>query len=146
MISLCREIRTREQLDVVADYLSDFTTIELWDPRTERCDQLGGRNPDASVGSRYADVPRLLGRRIAFVHTVNELERRHRIVWRGVATHLVTTDTMASSRTGTDTVVVHGTVLRFSGPVRRIESVLAPLVRRAADERARCLSAALTRL
>ena len=109
-------------LDVVFDYLSDFTTTTEWDPGTVAT---VNRHGDGGVGTAYLNTSTFLGRRTQLTYVVREFVPGKRIRLQGESKTVTAVDTMTFRGIEGGTEVTYTAEFTFKGPSR----LLAPLLR-----------------
>lgn len=109
-------------LDVVFDYLSDFTKTTEWDPGTVVTVKQHG---DGRVGTTYLNTSTFLGRKTQLTYIVSEFIPGKRIRLRGNNKTVIAVDTMTFRSTDAGTEVTYTAEFTFKGPAR----LLAPLLR-----------------
>jgi carbon monoxide dehydrogenase subunit G len=86
-----RSVYTRQPIQKVWEFLSDFTTTEQWDPPTQTTRRVEG---DGSVGTVYRNVSTVLGRDKEITYTVVDLRAPHLMQLRGDAGRVQFLDTI----------------------------------------------------
>lgn len=122
MITLKRVVRVDRPVTRVAEYLSDFTTTNDWDPGTVRTVRVSG---DGGVGTAYDNTSRFLGRETQLRYVVTELVPGRSVALRGENRTVVAHDTMTF--TGDDLSTEVGYVAEFE--LKGLARLLEPLMR-----------------
>ena len=142
-----RSVTVGRSVARVFDYLSDFRNTTEWDAGTVRTERVAG---EGGVGTRYHSTWRFLGRETELDYLVTESVPGERLVLRGENATVVAHDTMTfvptTTATGEGTTVTFRAEIEFKGIVKLVEPLLAPAIRRRADEAEKGLRAALGRL
>ena len=99
-------------LDVVFNYLSDFTTTTEWDPGTVVTVNHHG---DGGVGTTYHNTSTFLGRKTQLTYVVREFIPRKRIRLRGENKTLIAVDTMTFRNIDAGTEVIYTAEFTFKG-------------------------------
>ncbi len=105
----------------VFDYLADFTHTNEWDPGTVETRRTSG---DGGVGTTYANTSEFMGRTSELTYETSELERPHRLQFRGHNDKVTTADTMTLRQVGDETQVHYRADFDFG----RLLNLVAPLV------------------
>ena len=125
--------------DVFA-YLADFTTTEEWDPPTQTTELVSG---DGSVGTRYRNVSKFLGKDTETIYTVVTLEPPRRLELEGDATSMRLHDTITVEQQGDDVQVTYRAEFRPEGAAKLATPLLPPALKAlgdaAADQMEECL-------
>jgi carbon monoxide dehydrogenase subunit G len=116
------------QVETVFDYLADFTHTNEWDPGTVETRRTSG---DGGVGTTYANTSEFMGRTSELTYETTELERPHRLQFRGHNDKVTTADTMTLRQAGDETQVHYRADFDFG----RLINLVAPLVVRPKLER-----------
>jgi uncharacterized protein YndB with AHSA1/START domain len=114
-------------LEVVFDYLSDFTTTTQWDPGTVSTERQAG---DGGVGTSYHNTSEFMGRKTELTYVVTELIPGQRISLRGENKTVISVDTMSFRRVEAGTEVTYAAEFTFKGAARFV----APLFKPALDK------------
>lgn len=129
---IARNVTVDRPVDVVAAYLSDFTTTTEWDPGTVLTTRESG---DGGIGTRYRNRSRFLGRETSLLYVVTEFVPGERIVLRGENTTVVAQDTLTFSQTPSGGATVsYRAEFTFHGVVRLVAPLLAPAFKRLGDQ------------
>ncbi len=108
------------RVETVFDYLSDFTHTNEWDPGTVETTRTSG---DGGVGTTYANTSEFMGRTSELTYETRELERPHRLRFRGHNDKVTTADTMTFRQAGDETQVHYRADFDFG----RLVNLVAPL-------------------
>ena len=137
-----RRFTVSRPVEAVFDYLADFSNTNEWDPGTVETRRTSG---DGGVGTTYANTSEFMGRTSELTYETTELERPHRLQFRGHNDKVKTADTMTLRQAGDETQVHYRADFDFG----RLVNLVAPLVVRPkleklADETVAQLQRALT--
>jgi carbon monoxide dehydrogenase subunit G len=116
-----RTLTVPRPVEVVFDYLSDFTHTEAWDPGTVETRRTFG---DGGVGTTYANTSEFMGRKVQLTYETIVHDRPRRVQFRGTNKQATATDTMtfASVADGTATEIHY----RADFDLGRILNLVAP--------------------
>lgn len=78
MVSVVRTFTVRQPVDVVIDYLKDFSHAEQWDPGTQSCTRID--SGPIAVGSTWHNVSKVLGRETELTYRLATLEPDHLVL------------------------------------------------------------------
>jgi NAD(P)-dependent dehydrogenase (short-subunit alcohol dehydrogenase family) len=118
-------------LDVVFDYLSDFTTTTEWDPGTVAT---VNRHGDGGVGTAYLNTSAFLGRQTQLTYIVREFVPGKRIRLQGENKTVTAVDTMTFRGVEGGTEVTYTAEFTFKGPSRLLAPLLKPAFERLGNE------------
>jgi NAD(P)-dependent dehydrogenase (short-subunit alcohol dehydrogenase family) len=118
-------------LDVVFDYLSDFTTTTEWDPGTV---VTVNRHGDGGVGTAYLNTSTFLGRKTQLTYIVREFIPGKRIRLQGENKTVTAVDTMTFRGVEGGTEVTYTAEFTFKGPSRLLAPLLKPAFERLGNE------------
>jgi len=140
-MELVRRVSVQRPVGEVFAYLSDFTTTTEWDPGTVRTTRESG---DGSLGTRYHNVSKFLGRTVRLTYIVVDHEPPGLISLRAENDSLIAHDTI-SVRPASDGAaeVTYRAVFTFKGLLRFIMPLAAPAFRKLGDEAAEGIRHAL---
>jgi carbon monoxide dehydrogenase subunit G len=118
-----RTFTVAKPIEVVFDYLADFTHTNAWDPGTIETRRMSG---DGGVGTKYHNSSEFAGRKTELTYEAVALERPTRLRFRGTNKTATATDTLTLSPAGdgTSTEVHYRADFEFTFPV----SLVAPLL------------------
>ena len=129
-----RTLTVPRPVEVVFDYLADFTHTNDWDPGTVETRRTSG---DGGVGTTYANTSEFMGRKVDLHYETITFERPGRLQFRGTNKQATATDTMTFTKAadGTATEIHYRAVFDFG----RLVNLVAPLfvkpkVEKLADE------------
>ena len=108
MPTTSRTVTVARPVEIVAAYLSDFSTSADWDPHTVSCRRLD--EGPLRVGARFENVQRLAGHESVLTYTVTEHDPGQRLVLEGGNDSVHTRDEMVFSRTAQGGTTVTYTV------------------------------------
>jgi carbon monoxide dehydrogenase subunit G len=116
MISLERTVDTKTPVGTVAEFLSDFSTTEQWDPGTVRCRQVG--DGPVAVGTEFENVSSFRGKETVLRYRVVEFEPGRRIKLVGENKTVTSTDDLSFEAVGGGTRVTYHVDFEFKGLAR----------------------------
>lgn len=124
MVSVTRTFTVDKPVDVVVDYLKDFSHAEQWDPGTVSCTRQD--TGEVRVGSSWHNVSKVLGRETELEYTLKTLEPGH-IVLVGTNKTATSTDdiTVVAAAAGSEItyaadIELHGAA-KLAAPVMKLE-------------------------
>jgi NAD(P)-dependent dehydrogenase (short-subunit alcohol dehydrogenase family) len=119
MIRLNEQIIVNRDIDGTFDYVSDFTTIEQWDPGVVESRKLTPGK--TGVGTQYLLTLRYGIFRVVMSYTIVEYQAPHKIVLQGKGTSFSVRDTIEfKSESPHQTKIVYQADLSFTGFSHRI--------------------------
>ena len=142
MIEVARSVRTSCPLDVVADYLSDFTTSARWDPHTADCVRVGD-GVGVRVGVSFDNTQRIGLLRTTLHYTVSAFEAGSFISLHSHSRLLDAEDSMRFVDDGGTTVVTYTARFDLHGPAALAEPLLKVMMEKIADDGADGMQRAL---
>ena len=142
-MKLLKTVVVQKPLDVVFDYLSDFTTTTDWDPGTVTTVR---RHGDGGVGTTYLNTSTFLGRTTQLTYIVREFIPGRRIRFRGENKTVIAVDTLTFRPVAAGTEVTYAAEFTFKGPSRFIAPLLKPAFQRLGNQAEAGLRKALNRL
>jgi NAD(P)-dependent dehydrogenase (short-subunit alcohol dehydrogenase family) len=142
-VQIRRTVAVAKPVDVVFDYLSDFTTTTEWDPGTVRTVRASG---DGGVGTEYVNTSRFLGRTTELRYVVQEFAAPRRIRLRGENATVRADDTMTFTPLEDGTEVTYTAEFAFKGVSRYLAALLRPAFRGLGDRAEAGLRTALAAL
>ncbi|WP_329064252.1 SRPBCC family protein [Amycolatopsis sp. NBC_01480] len=112
MIQLQRTISVRKPVDVVVDYLRNFSRTEQWDPGTLSCVRVD--DGPIQVGARWRNISRFKGKETELIYELVRLEPE-RLLFIGKNKTATSTDdlTVASAHDGS--VIIYQATIVFHG-------------------------------
>jgi NAD(P)-dependent dehydrogenase (short-subunit alcohol dehydrogenase family) len=140
---LLKTVVVQKPLDVVFDYLSDFTTTTDWDPGTVTTVRQHG---NGGVGTTYLNTSTFLGRTTQLTYVVDELVNHQLIQLRGENKTVIAVDTLTFRNVDTGTEVTYAAEFTFKGPFRIAAPLLKPAFERLGNEAGAGMRKALNRL
>lgn len=139
-----RGVTTGAPVELVFQYLADFTSTTEWDPGTVTTTRVSG---DGGLGTVYDNVSRFLGRETQLRYVVEEYVPNARIALRGENATVVAHDTISvMPGPGGSTQVDYRAEFSLKGPARFAAPFLWPAFHRLGDAAAAGLRRALDRL
>ena len=118
-----RSFTVHAPMDIVLDYLRDFTRAQEWDPGTKSCVRLD-EGPIA-VGSRWHNVSHVAGKDTELEYTLQQLDR-DRLIFIGQNASATSTDDIALTALGIeDTEVTYTSHIEFHGLAKLAGPLLA---------------------
>jgi Polyketide cyclase / dehydrase and lipid transport len=136
VIEVVRSVRTTCPLDVVADYLSDFTTSAEWDPHTAACSRVGD-GVGVRVGVSFDNTQRIGLLRTTMRYTVSTFEAGSVISLHSHSRLLDAEDSMTFADEAGTTVVTYTARFELHGPAALAEPLLKLMLNKVADDGAR---------
>jgi uncharacterized protein YndB with AHSA1/START domain len=130
-------------LDVVFNYLADFTTTTNWDPGTVTTVRQHG---DGRVGTTYLNTSRFLGRETQLTYIVREFIPGQRIQLRGENNGVIAVDTMTFRNVDAAIEVTYTAEFTFKGPSRLLAPLLRPAFERLGSQAQTGMYKALSQL
>jgi uncharacterized protein YndB with AHSA1/START domain len=130
-------------LDVVFDYLADFTTTTYWDPGTVSTVRQHG---DGRAGTTYLNTSRFLGRETQLTYIVREFIPGKRIQLRGENNAVIAVDTMTFRNVDAAIEVTYTAEFTFKGPSRLLAPLLGPAFERLGSQAQTGMHKALNQL
>lgn len=112
MVEVRRTITVRKPVDVVVNYLKDFSRTEEWDPGTVSCTRLD-QGP-VQVGARWRNVSRFRGKETELTYELVRLEPE-RLVFVGKNKTATSTDDLTLEATPDGTVITYQATIVFNG-------------------------------
>jgi carbon monoxide dehydrogenase subunit G len=131
MSTIRRTVRTQASPDRVFAYLSDFTRTEEWDPGTVSTERVSG---DGSVGTRYHNVSRFMGRETELEYTVIDLDQGTLVRLRGEGKSVTAIDTMRITPDGEGSRVDYTAEFDWKGVAKVAAPLLGPALTKLGDE------------
>ena len=139
-----RRVTTRAPVELVFQYLADFTSTNEWDPGTVTTTRVSG---DGGLGTVYDNVSRFLGRETQLRYVVEDYVPNARIALRGENATVVAHDTISVlPEPGGWTQVDYRADFSLKGLARFAAFLLRPAFHRLGNEAAVGLNRALDRL
>ncbi len=143
MVSVQRTFTVNKPLDLVVDYLKDFSRAAQWDPGTELCTRQDAG--PVREGSTWLNVSVFLGRRSELTYRLERLER-DRLTFVGHNTAADSTDELTFSAADGATSITYRAQIRFHGPAKLASPLLRLAFERLADKVAAQMSAVINAL
>jgi uncharacterized protein YndB with AHSA1/START domain len=124
-----KEIRTiNRSLAETWKYVSDFATVEEWDPGVNAASLKSG---DGGLGTTYDVTATFAGREVPLVYEVTEFEPEKRIVLTTGSPNFSAVDTIEFSAVDdARTDVIYGADFDLKAPLKYVEFALKPLFNR----------------
>ncbi|MEU5882705.1 SRPBCC family protein [Spirillospora sp. NPDC047279] len=144
MPTLTRTIETDAPVQLVAPFLTDFTTTERWDPGTISCERLDAG--DLKVGARFRNVSSFRGRETTLIYEITSLDPGRAVTLVGENKTVTSTDEMRFASNGGGTKVVYRVHFAFKGLARLAVPFLGGALRKLADDAAREMKRSLDAL
>ena len=140
-MELVRTIAVERPVEEVFAFLADFTTTTQWDPGTVRTTRESG---DGTVGTRYRNVSKFMGRTVELTYVVVDHEPPGLISLRAENDSLIAHDTITVRPTPDGRAeVTYRAVFTFKGLVRFVMPLAAPAFRKLGNEAERGMRRAL---
>ena len=117
-------------IELVFDYLGDFTHTAQWDPGTVETRRTSG---DGGLGTTYANTSEFLGRKVELTYETITFDRPEKVQFRGTNKRATATDTMMFRPVadGTATEIHYRADFDFG---RLLNLVAPPFARRKLDK------------
>ncbi|MBW0100867.1 SRPBCC family protein [Pseudonocardia sp. KRD291] len=143
MVSVERTFVVNKPVDVVVDYLKDFSRAEYWDPGTKSC----RRNDSGPIGegSTWDNVSEFWGRETRLTYTLIRLEP-NRLTFVGQNKTATTTDDITLSPRGSDTSISYHADIEFSALAKLAAPLMGSELKRLGDGTEDQLTRALNNL
>jgi carbon monoxide dehydrogenase subunit G len=138
-----RTFSVPQRIEVVFDYLADFTNTNEWDPGTVETRRTSG---DGGVGSTYVNTSQFMGRTVDLTYETITHARPDRVVFRGRNKQSTATDNLSFTRGAdeTSTVVHYRAEFEFAFPINLVAPIVVkPRLNSLADETVEQLKQAL---
>lgn len=143
MPSIERTITVDKPLELVWEFLSDFTNTEQWDPPTVSTVRTRG---DGGVGTVYHNVSKILGHEAEVEYTVTEHHAPVLLKLRGTATGLELEDTIRLEASGAQVTVTYTADFEPQGAAKLVEPLLPLGLKKLGDDAASRLHEVLSGL
>lgn len=143
MPTIERTIVVDQPLELVWDFLTDFTTTEQWDPPTVTTERVSG---DGGVGTVYRNVSSMLGRKVEVEYTVADLEPRSLFRLRGTAGSMDLLDTMRFAQTPAGVEISYTAEFTPHGAARLAEPLMPLALKKIGDDAAQSMQETLEAL
>ena len=141
-MELVRTVSVDRPVEEVFAYLADFTTTTQWDPGTVRTTRESG---DGSVGTRYRNVSKFMGRTVELTYVVVDHEPPGRIALRAENDTLIAHDTITVRPRGEGGAeITYRAVFTFKGAVRFVMPLASPAFRKLGDDASKGMLRALS--
>ncbi|HEX4019125.1 MAG TPA: SRPBCC family protein [Frankiaceae bacterium] len=123
MVHVQRTFTVNQPVDVVVDYLKDFSRAEQWDPGTQSCIRVG--TGPVEVGTTWENVSKVRGRDTTLKYRLERLEP-HRLTFVGKNKTATSTDDMTFTALQGETQIQYDSNIVFNG----IAKLADPFMRR----------------
>jgi carbon monoxide dehydrogenase subunit G len=144
VIEVTRSVETSTPVELVASYLSDFTTTASWDPHTRSCRRID--DGPVALGSEFDNVQRIGPLRSTFRYRVTQFDPGQLIVLESDSSSLHATDMMTFATAPAGTTVTYTARFELKGLARLGEPVLRRFMNKIADDGAAGLRRSLESL
>ncbi len=138
-----RNVYTRQPVEKVWAFLSDFTTTEQWDPPTRTTVKVRG---DGGPGTVYHNVSQVLGRDKDITYTVVAHEAPYRLQLRGDAGRVQFLDTIEVQPLAEETRVRYTVEYSLKGPAKLATPLAKKGMEKVADDAAEQMAQGLAEL
>ena len=108
MVNVTRTFTVDKPVDVVIEYLKDFSHAEQWDPGTQRCTRED--SGPIAVGARWHNVSKVLGKETELTYRLDRFEPGH-------LTFVGTNDTATSTDDITVTAAPGGSEITYHAKI-----------------------------
>jgi len=131
VVNVTRTFVVDRPVDVVVDYLKDFSRAEEWDPGTTSCE----RNDSGPVieGSNWHNVSMFRGRETELTYTLTRLES-NRLTFVGKNKTATSTDDISMQPQGTGTSISYSADIRLNGLAKLGEPFLGSELKKLGDQ------------
>jgi hypothetical protein len=147
MPSVERTITVDRPLDVVWDYVSDFTSTRDWDPPTQECTVVTSAGEDGrGVGTVYRNVSKIAGSETEIIYTVTEYVARQRLQVRGETSSMDLLDTVTFEGGPDSTTLTYHAEMTPRGAAKLVEPMMPLGLKRLGDKTADSLEETLNGL
>ncbi len=127
-----RTFTVPQPVDLVFDYLADFTHTNEWDPGTVKTTRTSG---DGGVGTVYANTSEFMGRKVDLTYETIVHDKPRRVQFRGKNKQATATDTLSFTAAGEGTSIHYRADFDFGRLVNLVAPLLVkPKVEKLADE------------
>ncbi|MCW0214407.1 MAG: SRPBCC family protein [Pseudonocardia sp.] len=131
MVSVQRTMIVNQPVDVVVDYLQDFSRAEAWDPGTVSCTRLD--DGPVTEGTRWRNVSRFRGNETELIYTLRT-RAADRLVFVGENKTVTSTDDLRFRPVDGGTEITYDANLDFHGLVKLAAPFLRTEFERLGDE------------
>ena len=143
MPTLERTVTVAKPLELVWEFLTDFTTTEHWDPPTVSTDRVTG---DGGPGTVYRNVSKILGREVEIQYTVLDKEPMSLFRLNGETSSMQMVDTMTFEQTAEGTRVTYHVDFDPQGAAKLAEPLMPLGLKKLGDDAAGRMHEVLERL
>ena len=143
MVAVQRTFTVSKPVDVVVDYLTDFSRAEQWDPGTAMCTRQD--SGPIQEGSTWTNISVFLGRRTELTYRLERLEP-NRLTFVGHNATARSTDDLTFSPDDGATTVTYRAQIDFNGAARLAGPFLRLAFERLANKVAVQMSAVIDEL
>lgn len=142
MVKVQRTFLVEQPVEIVSDYLADFSHAPAWDPGTVSCVRVD--TGPVRVGSRWRNTSKVLGRQTSLDYelVVKSLDQ---VTLVGRNTTATSVDDIRLRPHGTGTQVHYVAEITFHGPAKLASPLMRLVFERLGSKVARQLPAALAR-
>lgn len=130
MVNVERTFTVDKPVDVVVDYLRDFSRTEAWDPGTISCIRVD--DGPIVVGSRWHNVSEFRGKETELDYRLVRLEAQH-LTFVGKNKTATSTDDFRFAADGTGTAITYHATIEFNGIAKLADPFLRGLFEKLAD-------------
>jgi carbon monoxide dehydrogenase subunit G len=132
MVTVQRTFQVDKPVEVVVDYLKDFSRAEAWDPGTRYCTREGAPGP-VGVGTTWQNVSEFRGRETELEYRLDVLEPDH-LTFVGHNKTATSTDDLSFTPSGTGTTITYRAQIEFHGLAKLAGRFLQSEFERLGDE------------
>jgi carbon monoxide dehydrogenase subunit G len=132
MVTVQRTFTVDKPVEVVVNYLKDFSRAEAWDPGTRSCTREGTPGP-VNVGTTWHNVSEFRGRQTELEYRLTVLEPEH-LTFVGRNKTATSTDDLTFGPSGTGTAITYRAQITFHGLAKLAGPFLQSTFERLGDE------------
>jgi carbon monoxide dehydrogenase subunit G len=127
VVTVSRTFPVDKPVDVVIDYLKDFSHAVEWDPGTQSCERVGTDSlpidAPITVGTTWRNISKVLGRSTELSYRLEVLEAGH-LTLVGTNKTATSTDDITVVAAGSGSVVTYRAQIVFHGLARLSEPLM----------------------
>ena len=132
MVNVQRSFTVRPPVDVVVDYLKDFSRAAAWDPGTVRCTRVGADTP-VEVGATWDNVSKIRGKETELSYRLARLEPA-RLTFIGTNKTATSNDDITFEPDGDGTRITYDSNIVFNGIFKLADLFMKREFERLGDE------------
>ena len=143
MVHISRTFTVDQPVDVVIDYLADFTHAEQWDPGTQTCVRLD--DGPVRAGSTWRNVSKVLGRETELTYRLDRLDPGH-LTFTGFNDTATSTDDITVVAAGPKSEITYDARIEFNGLAKLATPIMKIEFERLGTETVKGITETLSRL